>query len=274
MTRRALSLSVLVASIACLPACDETMYVNPAPVLDSSDAAAHDAGDLKPEASTDAFPSVDAGPVRRTVMNRSPFGNLSFTDNLLLDGDMEMSTGAGQTPWIGIGILGQASLNVETGGRCRSGLRCLALDAGLDTLLGYGVAAGDKPLEFWLWAKVPGNDCSVVTVHLFPRMRMNIGMFNQVTSETPEPDGEGWCRFHAVRSPMDEAVGVLVEARLLDRQRVIVDDAVLRVADGTSPTSLRSLPITKSEHARIVAKIAPVLEKRWFGPLPNPGHGP
>lgn len=274
MTRRALSLSVLVASIACLPACDETMYVNPAPVLNSSDAAAHDAGDV-PEASPDAFPPLDAGPVRRTVMTRSPFGNLSYTDNLLLDGDMEMSTGGGQTPWVGIGAQGQASLKVETGGRCRSGLRCLVLDTGLDTLLGYGVAAGDKPLEFWLWAQVPGNDCSVVKVYVFPQMTFSITMFNQVNSETPEPDGEGWCRFYALRSPMDEAVGVLVETRLLNQQRVIVDDAVLRVADGTSPTSLRSLPISKLEHARIVAKIAPVLKNRWFGPpLPNPVHGP
>ena len=57
---------------------------------------------------------------------------------------------------------------------------------------------------------------------------------------------------------------IWVEADVMANQRVIVDDAVLRPADGLSPTSLRTNPIDPAEHARIVSTIAPIMRKRWF----------
>lgn len=264
--------STLLAGCVLLAACDQDMDVNPAPVpATSTDAAAvpDAAADVAQDDSGEVQP-VEAGPLRRTVMQRSPFGGLEHTDNLLIDGEMEMSAGAGQTPWLGLSFGGQAELVVETGGRCRSGLRCLVLNQQVDSVLGYGVAAGDKPLEFWMWAKVPGNDCNVLTVYLFPRMTMYISMFHQVQAEKAEPNADGWCRYHALRNPMDESTGVYVEASLLPNQRVILDEAVLRPADGLSPTSLRSLPVSKADHARIVKRLAPVLRQRWIGPAPSP----
>ena len=259
----------LLAGTILLVACDQDMYVNPAPApTTTTDAAVAEAAvsDALEDVPQEAPAEVEAGALRRTILHRSPFGSLEHTDNLLIDGDMEMSSGAGQTPWIGLSNGGQADLLLETGGHCRSGLRCLVLDSHVNSLLGYGVAADDKPLEFWLWAKVPGDDCSRLTVYLFPRMTMNISMFHQVPSETAAPDAEGWCRFHALRNPMDESVGVYVETQLMSNQRIVLDDAVLRPSDGLSPTSVRSLPVSKAEHARIMKTLTPLLRQRWIGP--------
>ncbi len=276
MRRRILLLATL-AAIPGLAACEDGTNVNPAPrEADPQDAGKTMDAAVDGAGGADAPPSADAGPIRRTILTRSPYGNLEHTDNLLIDGDMEMSAGGGQSPWVAIGNAGQLSLEVGTGGRCRSGLRCLVMDQWVQTLLGYGVAADDQPLEFWLWAKVPGNDCGIVTVYLFPRMTMYITMFHEVMPETPQPNGDGWCRFHAIRGKMNESVGVLVEATLQSSQRVVLDDAVLRPADGVSATATRSVPISKADHARIVKRIAPVLRERWVGAPAHSGesYGP
>lgn len=259
MSRRAAFLALLLL----LAACEQTMTVNPAPVPSSQQ---HDAA-VAPPAPPDAsgLEPTEAGPFRRSLMTRSPFGNLAHSDNLLIDGDMEMSNGTGQTPWIGLSTVSQTELKIETGGRCRSGLRCLVLTASADTVLGRGVAARNKALEFWLWAKVPNNKCDIVSVYLVPGMTLGISMFNKVRSETEAPDESGWCRFHTLRAPMDESVAVYVEASLLFQQRVLVDDAVLRPADGVSPTKVRTLPVDPAEHARIVGKIGPILRQQWIG---------
>jgi hypothetical protein len=261
MSRRAAFLAVTLLPV--LAACEQDMIVNPAPVPShqQSDAA------VAPPEPPDASPlePTEAGPFRRSLMTRSPLGNLAHADNLLIDGDMEMSSGMGQTPWIGLSTMSQTELKIETGGRCRSGLRCLVLTASANTVLGRGVAARDKALEFWLWAKVPGNKCDIVSVYLVPGMTLGINMFNKVRSETHAPDESGWCRFHTLRAPMDESVAVYVEASPTFQQRVLIDDAVLRPADGVSPTKVRMLPVDPAEHARIVAKIGPILRQQWLG---------
>lgn len=256
---------MLSLAATCVSACADSTSVNPVPTP-STDAAPPDAT-TAPDAPSEAS-APEAGPRRREVMNRSPFGRLDVTDNLLIDGDMELSGGAGQTPWVAIGAEGQTSLLVETGGRCRSGLRCLVLNDRVDALLGSGVAAGEQSLEFSMWAKVPAMDCGVITVYLFKLMTKYITGFHQVHPASDVPDADGWCRYHALRGKMDESVGVYIEAELTAFQRVLVDDAVLRPADGSSPET-RSAPIRRSEYERIVSRLAPLHRNRWIGPPPR-----
>lgn len=261
MSRRAAFLAVSLLPV--LAACEQDMTVNPAPVPSSQQ---HDAAVGPPDPpDASGIEPTEAGPFRRSLMMRSPLGNLAHADNLLIDGDMEMSRGMGQTPWIGLGTASQTELKLETGGRCRSGLRCLVLSASSNAVLGSGVAARDKALEFWLWANVPGNKCDIVSVYLVPGMTLSINMFSKVRAETDAPDESGWCRFHTLRAPMDESVAVYVEASLLFQQRVVIDDAVLRPADGVSPTKVRTLPVDPADHARIAAKIGPILRQQWIG---------
>ena len=65
--------------------------------------------------------AADAGlTVKRTVEQRSPFGNTSYPANLLVDGDFEFTGRNEQMPWLAFGNAGQQTLNYDTGGLCHS----------------------------------------------------------------------------------------------------------------------------------------------------------
>ena len=72
----------------------------------------------------------------RTVGHRSPFGDVFQADNLMVDGDFELTGRNDQAPWIVFDELGQQTLNYETGGHCRSGVRCAIIAPG-ERLVGY-----------------------------------------------------------------------------------------------------------------------------------------
>ena len=78
----------------------------------------------------------------REVYQRNPWGSPAL--NLLADGDFELSIdpGTGQYGWIGVDAGGstQIPLVSETGGICRSGIRCARVPKG-QALLGRGTAA-------------------------------------------------------------------------------------------------------------------------------------
>ncbi|HNS96473.1 MAG TPA: hypothetical protein PKL73_05945 [Polyangiaceae bacterium] len=268
--KRYLPLSLIAFALV---ACETNEQPNPAPTVDIPvDAAAETT--IIDVFSEDVFlPPTEAGPFRRSVLLRSPFGNLAHTDNLLLDGDMEMSVAQGQTPWRVLGLGGQVSVPVETGGRCRSGLRCIALSAKANAAFGVGVAARNLPLEFWLWAKTPGA-CSALTVYMFSAMTMNITQFHQVQADNPQPDASGWCRFSALRSASDESIGIYVEAKVTSVQQILIDDAVLRPADASSPTTKGLIAVRPQVHQRIVNRLAPWMRQRWIGPPPPWPQGP
>ena len=53
----------------------------------------------------------------------------------MVDGDFELTGRSDQAPWI-VYNQGQQTLNYDTGGRCRSGVRCAVIGKG-DGLIGY-----------------------------------------------------------------------------------------------------------------------------------------
>jgi hypothetical protein len=273
----------VLAGSAWLGACDGGVgAVNPAPVRAvPSPTATLDAG--VPEGGADAAappvdaradslslpdspPPVDAGPKRRDVLVRSPFGNLAPLGNLFIDGDFEWSAPGGQTPWLALDVdQGQVDLALETGGACRSGLRCARMNNVTD-LLGEGIAATHAGLEISFWAKVPGASCSVVTATLISLQTFSTWPVDEVLSETDAPDASGWCRFHGVKSKWTEAPGVYISTQgLKDGETIIVDDAVMVAADGLSPLGLGSGPIS-ADLARRIAFAGDWLRKhRVFG---------
>ena len=140
--------------------CNSGEALSPVPqaIVDAGADAAADAG-------VDASPP-DAGTVKRTVMTRSPFGGPA--GNLLVDGDFEMSTvpqAGAQLGWRAFALDGKTPVNIntETGGLCRSGLRCAVVDPTMQILIRGASAAQGKGNMASGWAKVPsGAYCKVI----------------------------------------------------------------------------------------------------------------
>ncbi|MBI5535498.1 MAG: hypothetical protein HY898_22400 [Deltaproteobacteria bacterium] len=257
---RTIHATALVA--ACALGCSESTSVNPVAIPGSADAApSADGGDAS--ADLDAPVTPEAAPMRRQVLHRSPFGNLEQTGNLLFDGDFEWSSPGGQTAWTGFGQLGAVDMGIETGGLCRSGLRCAVIDNTYD-VLGEAVAATHSGLQLSVWAKVPSTDCSVVEIYTLSLMLMAVGMQPPIVPDSPEPDGSGWCHYQGLIVAKDEAVGVFISASTIDDgQRVILDDVTLLASDGLSPLSVGMRPVPPAAEARMLAASDWLRRHRW-----------
>lgn len=253
---------------ALLIGCSDETRVNPVP---SPSAAADasvpstDAGDAAAEAAS----MPEAGPHKRDVLYRSPFGNLKATGNLLFDGDFEWS-GSGSGAWVGASATeGQVEVPLETGGLCRSGLRCVTLDSSFD-MLGYGTRASHAGVDVSFWAKVPDSDCAVVSGYVISIMNYTILL--TLKRDADAPGADGWCRFHGVLSPkLQEGIGVYITAeKLADGKKVLIDDVVAVAADGLSPLSLKVDPVPEGTRKRMERGLDIIRRNRWFGTRPEP----
>lgn len=155
--------------------------------------------------SGDASSGSGATPIRQ-VFVRNPWGEPP--NNLLVDGDFEFSltTNEGQYGWLLINQTSGATLafNSETGGLCRSGLRCGVATKGT-ILFGRGTAAADlAPMRATLFVKpnqppAEGDDLvkyckSAVDAYMISCDTFDIvGHFVGVGA----PDATGWCEFGA-----------------------------------------------------------------------------
>jgi len=256
--------------VACvlLSGCSDETRVNPAPLpvapVDAS-IPSTDAGDAAAEAAS----KPETGPRKREVLYRSPFGNLNATGNLLFDGDFEWS-GGGSGAWVGASATeGQVEVPLETGGLCRSGLRCAALDKSFD-LLGYGTRASHAAVDISFWAHVPDTACSVVSGYVISIMTYAILL--TVKPEADAPGAGGWCRYHAVLpQKLQEGIGLYLSAEKLDAgKRVLIDDVVAVAADGLSPLSLAAEAVPDSTRKRIEDRLDIIRRNRWLGARPEP----
>ncbi len=246
----------------------ETPSVNPAPVA-AIDAAPPDAPSL-PDVQVDAEPPREAGPVKRLVFDRSPFGNLEHAGDLLMDPDFEWSTGAGQTGWVAMSADGQERVDVETGGLCRSGLRCVRI-AGSSALYGRATGATSGAAKLLLWAKVPGSACGIVNIYVVRAMTYGVVLDAPVSPVTDAPDANGWCRFEGTAPPQPEALGVYVELKpTILNTWAILDDASLQPADGMSALSVaRAQPVDKATQQRVRDRLESIGKRRWYGRMPS-----
>jgi hypothetical protein len=175
--------------------------------------------------------------VLRTVETRNPFGVPAH--NLMADGDFELSTSGGdggQYGWRSFGNTGQSSLLTETGGLCRTGLRCGVLEPG-SVLLGTGTAApGGAGHQLTIHTKP--KDASVSCPTVLNAYVLYCSSFNPLEAlETdPERDESGWCRHHIEFPPGNRAPCVYLEAH----HDALIDSAVLLPVGGVSKSTQKS----------------------------------
>jgi hypothetical protein len=233
---KSLVFPLVVASLG-LFGCSTDEQLAPAPtapvaILDAGPDAPDDAG---PDADASAPPTVDAGTARRTVMTRSPFGGP--VANHFADGDFELSTSGGTGQYgsraFGVGNGGtEVGFAVETGGLCRSGLRCAVFAPKTAFLLRGAAAALGKGNVASLWAKIPqGKSCATVTGSMVTCDTLVIG--HALKATTPQPDAAGWCSYSSRLAPSPSALCLYIQNKLGSDETALLDSAVMGPDDGT-----------------------------------------
>ena len=172
-------------------------------------------------------------PAVRSVFLRNPVG-VPF-DNLLADGDFELSivpaqAAGGQYGWRAFSPSGgQAALLAETGGLCRSGLRCGRLGEGR-VLFGQGTAAaGERPHRASLWVKAvdpttvdADKPCELIGRAFVIRCESFVTLGSLKPAEAP--DDRGWCEYTGLAASSRDALCLYLE---LDAREVLLDAATL-----------------------------------------------
>jgi hypothetical protein len=178
-------------------------------------------------------------PAVRQVFVRNPIG--LPIDNLLADGDFELSIvpegeAGGQYGWIALrGNGGTAPLLAETGGLCRSGLRCGRLPAGR-ILFGRGTAAPyELPHKASIWVKAaswkprPPAELAEPCKSLADVYVLACDSFSVLATLRPAelPSADGWCELRAEVAGSKRALCVYAE---IGSEEVLLDHATLLAA--------------------------------------------
>lgn len=262
--RGRVSIGMLTAAGAlagCLAGCEEGATVNP--VLGAS--SGEDAG-------TDAAPPVDAGPFKRTVMTRNPFGGPA--GNLFVDGDFELSTvpytGA-QVGWRAFTSSGSTALPIatETGGLCRSGLRCAIFEPKMAMYV-RGAAANGKGSLVSMWGKVPPDSkCNVVSAVL---VACDTGVVTKKLGTDPGPRADGWCNYNTKLTEQDSGQCLYITSSLKTDTTALLDALVMGPDDGTVSVKSAEIWVPDAETvegaknaAEYLRRTAPLGKKRVWG---------
>ncbi len=196
-----------------------------------------------------------SAPAIRTVSERNPWGGPA--GNLLADGDFEMAIaldgGESPTGWVALGAKGdQRYLRGETGGLCRSGLRCGVLEPGV-LLFGRGAAAAGVGMAASLWAKPPsGQGCDVVKASMVACDEPNFAADLKPSSKTPGADG--WCSYQTTMPKNDRKQCMLIESTLQAGQTALVDGATLLPAPPPAQTVLQPLTGERAQRYQLAAR--------------------
>lgn len=218
-----------------------------------------------------------SGPKVRDVYQRNPFGVPA--ENLLADGDFELSItrqGTGQYGWRRIHNGQLAPTAAETGGICKSGLRCGRIPSG-DLLIATGTTAADEADHYasiWLKAlEEPADEkapCDLADVLIY---ECGAGVGIASLAPSPLPDQNGWCQYEGDVDSSKVAICMYVDVGDSD---VLVDNAVLIPAPskGGSPPPPSPKPPLKMRAGgpeRMAAAVDLLRRsKRFGGPVETP----
>ncbi len=144
-----------------------------------------------PPVTTDAQVPI-ANPPTRTAFHRNPYGDVLQADNLFVDGDFELTGRTDQAPWIVLNSSAQGTLNYDTGGRCRSGVRCGLIGVG-DSLVGNMSSPKTDDIEIHIYIQPTTQRCADASVIAIDLAQSSQG--GTITSLTSAPDTDGWCHF-------------------------------------------------------------------------------
>jgi hypothetical protein len=264
----------LVAASLALAGCDDHEQLAPVPtgsvpVVDAGADAAEDADASVPV-------PVDAGTARRTVTTRSPFGGP--VANLFADGDFELSTaqGSGQYGARAFSTVtggGAVDFAIETGGLCRTGLRC-AVFAPKTAFLVRGVASAlGKGNVVSFWAKVPpGKTCTAVSGSMLTCDTLQIG--HAVKPIDPKPDDAGWCVYGVRLGASPSALCLYLQNKLVNDETALLDSAVMGPDDGTVLPQAAEVYVPPAELVEEVAAVRETIRKTTvFGRGSPPARG-
>jgi hypothetical protein len=232
--------ALLVSMALILVGCgnDERPAIGPGP----------DAGE--PDGAADAAPpSTDGGPRIRTVETRNPFGE-ALADNLLVDGDFELTSGSGQYGWRASGAAGEVPLLRETGGLCRSGVICGILTPDAD-FLGFAAAPKDQSVEVRIWTKPPVPDCEVTVLSVINCTGVIVSNLGTVPATTLEPDATGWCEHHATLPPISVRPCLFVSSLAEPDSHTLVDQGSFRPVAGATSNALAAGPPSSKLYQRM-----------------------
>ncbi|MBW2456760.1 MAG: hypothetical protein JRI68_19745 [Deltaproteobacteria bacterium] len=213
---------------------------------------------------------------RRTVAKRNPLGGR--VGNLMVDGDFEHSIireGSGaQIGWLAFNGDGMFTyLRGETGGLCRTGLRCGILQSS-HSFWGKGTSASEGGMIGEVWAKPPaGRPCGVVTPSLIYCTLS--GFQTTMPPVQDEPDGDGWCQYRVAVTGASRRMCMWIDGLLNPGEQALIDSVALVPADGTAPVRSPE-PMAPDRLARARAAERWVRDRLPFGRPPpvEPVLGP
>lgn len=228
---RLLAASAFAALIACVP----EEGVDPAPHTVAT-----------PTGTTTTDPPPPKPTPKRTVIERSPFGNVAATQNLLWDGDFEWSSAfTDQYGWIEPPSSATVS-DVVVGAACRSGMKCVRIAKNRD-LVGIAVSSAGQSLDASVWIRFedPAEEttakCADAEATLF-----DLGGLATPDTDVAlvplddAPDADGWCQL-AITSP-ERRNKTYFYVENLSSFPMLVDDAVLLPSDAAIEFPLSPVP--------------------------------
>jgi hypothetical protein len=189
------------------------------------------AGDSEPSPirSSAARLAAPASSAIRRISERSPYGDLTATRNLALDGDFELEQGAFNSAWAMIEPDGSFSgtLVYASGARCRSGLYCADAPPGQSLLDQYVPIRPGSAGVFTLGAK-PAGACSDVhaELDLGPSGDQTVYDVYVATPTSTAPSSDGWCTYeaaYAAERPLYQWTQVLLSST----SETLFDDVVI-----------------------------------------------
>jgi hypothetical protein len=218
----------------------------------------------------DSGTPVDSGTPLRKVERRNPLGRTEIAENLLVDGDFEITGRTGQPPWYAFDRGGQETLNFDTGGRCYSGVRCALLTAG-QTILGFIASPKSGGMLVSIMIKPKSGLCSDGTVSVTDLDDTSRTI--SIKSESENADDSGWCRFAGTAPNYARKAPVLyIEA---DGDILVDAGEVTPAPTGQSMPLSVGLPPRATTLVGIEAASAWIRSHRIFGRPPAPSiEGP
>ncbi len=235
-------------------------------------AGGHDGMNLPPATAKPSSP-------KRTIIERSPFGNVQAASNLLWDGDFEWSSPfSDQYGW----LEPPSSLtlsDVVVGPACRSGVKCARVKKAND-ILGVAVGSATEPLVASVYVRFetgPGEaspPCSKVEASiidaetLLDAVQPNLSQDFELTPESEQPGEDGWCKLAGLVPAQPHKPYFRVDNNA--PFPMLVDDAVLLAESQTRtplpPPAIPIDPSTKSEAQRERARRAKAFAIASRGP--------
>lgn len=177
----------------------------------------------------------------RTVGHRNPFGDVLQIDNLMADGDFELTGRNDQAPWIVFDSTGQITLNYDTGGHCRSGVRCATVASG-QSLVGYMASPPQSDFVVRAYVKPDTNNCADTRVLTIDLTQQGQDSTIEVTSQGP--DENGWCLFMGTATNLAFLQPMIYVEIASQKSKQITVDQVSVLPVGESPVHPITIPRT------------------------------